>query len=102
LLSEDVVQSMPPYDLWLRGHDDIRGWFLGTGIGCRGSLVVPTIPANGMPAFGQYKPRPDGEGYEPWAVQVVEISWGRIVGLNFFLDTERLFPLFGLPLQPQT
>jgi RNA polymerase sigma-70 factor (ECF subfamily) len=102
LLSEDVVQSMPPYDLWLRGHDDIRGWFLGTGIGCRGSLVVPTIPANGMPAFGQYKPRPDGEGYEPWAVQVVEISSGRIVGLNFFLDTERLFPLFGLPLQPQT
>ena len=97
LLHDDVVQSMPPYDLWLRGHDDIRGWFLGTGIGCRGSVVVAVEPANGLPAFGQYKPGPGG-GYVPWAIQVLEISRGRIAGLNFFLDTARLFPLFGLPL----
>ena len=97
LLHDDVVQSMPPYDLWLRGHADIRGWFLGTGIGCRGSVVVPVESANGLPAFGQYKPGPDG-GYVPWAIQVLEISQGRIAGLNFFLDTTRLFPLFGLPL----
>lgn len=97
LLHDDVVQSMPPYDLWLRGHVAIRGWFLGTGIGCRGSVVVPTEPANGLPAFGQYKPGPDG-GYVPWSLQVLEISYGRISGLNFFLDTDRLFPLFGLPL----
>ncbi|HWB70884.1 MAG TPA: sigma-70 family RNA polymerase sigma factor [Egibacteraceae bacterium] len=95
LLHEDVVQSMPPYGLWLRGHDDIRGWYLGTGIGCRGSRLVPTA-ANGSPAFGQYRPAPDG-GHEPWSLQVVEISGGTIVGLNAFLDTERLFPLFGLP-----
>ena len=86
-----------PYEFWLRGHADIRGWFLGTGIGCRGSVVVPAEPANGLPAFGQYKPGPDG-GYVPWALQVLEISEGRIAGLNFFLDTTRLFPLFGLPL----
>src|SRR5688572_26185394 len=79
LLHDDVVQSMPPYDLWLRGHADIRGWFLGTGIGCRGSIVVPVEPANGLPAFGQYKPGPDG-GYVPWAIQVLEISRGRIAG----------------------
>jgi RNA polymerase sigma-70 factor (ECF subfamily) len=97
LLQDDVVQSMPPYDLWLRGQADIRGWFLGAGIGCRGSVVVPVEPANGLPAFGQYKPGPDG-GYVPWAIQVLEISRGRIAGLNFFLDTTRLFPLFGLPL----
>lgn len=97
LLHDDVVQSMPPYDLWLRGHADIRGWFVGTGIGCRGSVVVPVEAANGLPAFGQYKPGPDG-GYVPWAIQVLEISQGRIAGLNFFLDTTRLFPLFGLSL----
>ncbi|MGH8948432.1 MAG: RNA polymerase subunit sigma-70, partial [Acidimicrobiia bacterium] len=97
LLHEDVVQSMPPYDLWLQGQAAIRHWFLGTGIGCRGSVVVPVEPANGLPAFGQYKPGPDG-GYVPWAIQVLEISQGRIAGLNFFLDTTRLFPLFGLPL----
>lgn len=97
LLHDDVVQSMPPYDLWLRGHDDIRGWFLGTGIGCEGSVVLPVEPANGSPAFGQYKPGPEG-GYVPWSIQVLEISKGRIAGLNYFLDTTRLFPLFGLPL----
>jgi RNA polymerase sigma-70 factor, ECF subfamily len=97
LIREDATQSMPPFDLWLRGRDDIFAWWLGPGIGCRGSRVVPTVAANGSPAFGQYKPSPAGDGYEPWALQVLELSGGRIVELTFFLDTERLFPLFGLP-----
>jgi RNA polymerase sigma-70 factor (ECF subfamily) len=96
LIQEDATQSMPPYDLWLRGRDDIFAWWLGPGIGCRGSQVIPTMTANGSPAFGQYKPSPDG-GYEPWALQVLELSEGRIVEFTFFLDTEKLFPLFGLP-----
>ncbi|WP_063731221.1 sigma-70 family RNA polymerase sigma factor [Streptomyces sp. RTd22] len=96
LLHEDATLSMPPYELWLRGHDDIRTWLLGHGIGCRGSRLVPTV-ANGAPAFGQYRPGGPGGGHEPWALQVLEISAGRITGLNSFLDTERLFPLFGLP-----
>lgn len=95
LLHEEGVQSMPPYGLWLRGHDAIRGWYLGAGIGCRGSRLVPTT-ANGAPAFGQYRPSPHG-GHEPWSLQILEISDGMIVGLNAFLDTDRLFPLFGLP-----
>jgi RNA polymerase sigma-70 factor (ECF subfamily) len=97
LLHADVIQSMPPYAMWLQGPDEVRGFFLGTGIGCRGSIVVPAGSANGLPAFGQYKPDPDG-GHAPWALQVLEMSNGRIAGLSFFLDTERLFPLFGLPL----
>ncbi len=95
LLYEDAVQSMPPYELWLRGPADIRTWMLGNGIGCRGSRLVPTV-ANGAPAFGQYRVDPAG-GHAPWSLQVLEISGGRIAGLNFFLDTETLFPLFGLP-----
>jgi len=98
LIQEDAQQSMPPYDLWLRGRDDIFTWWFGPGIGCRGSRVIPTTAANGSPAFGQYKPS-DGGGYEPWALQVIEIDDGKIVELTFFLDTQRLFPLFGLPLQ---
>jgi RNA polymerase sigma-70 factor (ECF subfamily) len=97
LIREDAVQSMPPYDLWLRGRDDIFAWWLGPGIGCRGSRVIPTLSANGAPAFGQYKPSESGQGYDPWALQVLEISDGRIGELTFFLDTETLFPLFGLP-----
>ena len=97
LIHEDATQSMPPYDLWLAGRDDIFTWWFGPGIGCRGSRVVPTVSANGSPAFGQYKPSADGDGYEPWALQVLEVRHGKIGELTFFLDTERLFPLFGLP-----
>jgi RNA polymerase sigma-70 factor, ECF subfamily len=97
LIHEDAAQSMPPYDLWLHGRDDIFGWWLGPGIACRGSRVIPTVAANGSPAFGQYKPSASGDGYEPWALQVLELSDGRIVELTFFLGTEQLFPLFGLP-----
>ena len=94
LLREDASWTMPPYALWLQTHDDIRRWCLGPGIGCRGSRLVPTA-ANGLPAFGHYKPGP--RGYEPWSLQVVETSGGRIKGITFFLDTATLFPLFGLP-----
>jgi RNA polymerase sigma-70 factor, ECF subfamily len=99
LIHEDATQSMPPYDLWLSGRDDVFAWWLGPGIGCKGSRVIPTLAANGSPAFGQYKPADSGEGYEPWALQVLELADGRIVELTFFLDTETLFPLFGLPLR---
>jgi RNA polymerase sigma-70 factor (ECF subfamily) len=96
LIKEDATQSMPPFDLWLRGRDDILTWWFGPGIGCRDSRVVPTMAANGSPAYGQYKPDPAG-GHEPWALQVLEVSAGTIVEFTFFLDTETLFPLFGLP-----
>jgi RNA polymerase sigma-70 factor, ECF subfamily len=98
LIREDAIQSMPPFDMWIRGRDDIFTWWFGPGIGCKGSRVIPTVSANGSPAFGQYKPSADG-GYEPWALQVLELEDGRIGELTFFLDTETLFPLFGLPLQ---
>ena len=99
LIHEDATQSMPPYDLWLAGRDDILSWWVGPGAGCRNSRVIPTIAANGAPAFGQYKPSETGEGYEPWALQVLEVEDGKIVELTFFLDTKTVFPLFGLPLE---
>ncbi|MEJ7797022.1 MAG: sigma-70 family RNA polymerase sigma factor [Solirubrobacteraceae bacterium] len=97
LIHEDATQSMPPFELWLRGRDDILAWWVGQGAGCRGSRVIPTKAANGSPAFGQYKPADDGDGYEPWALQVLEIVDGRVAEFTFFLDTDTLFPLFGLP-----
>jgi len=97
LIHEDAIQSMPPYDMWLRGRDDIFKWWLGPGIGCAGSRVIPTMAANGSPAFGQYKPSETGSGFDPWALQVIEIENGGIAELTFFLSTETIFPLFGLP-----
>jgi RNA polymerase sigma-70 factor (ECF subfamily) len=99
LIHEDATQSMPPYELWLAGRDDILSFWVGPGITCNGSRVIPVTSANGAPAFGQYRPKATGEGYEPWALQVLEIEDGKIVEFTFFLDTQRVFPLFGLPLE---
>ncbi len=97
VIREDAHQSMPPFDLWLSGRDDMFRWWFGPGIGCQGSRLLPTVTANGSPAYGQYKPSPNG-GYEPWALQVIELSpEGGIEEITFFLDTAALFPLFGLP-----
>jgi RNA polymerase sigma-70 factor (ECF subfamily) len=98
LLHSDATHCMPPYAMWLRGPAQIRSWMLGPGAGCRGSRLVP-VQACASPAFAQW--RPDGNGgFEPWSIHVLELHEGRIVGLNFFLDTETLFPLFGLPRVP--
>jgi RNA polymerase sigma-70 factor (ECF subfamily) len=100
LLHEDAVQSMPPFAMWLRGAANIGRWMVQPGpLACRGSRLLPAS-ANGCPAFGQYRPDPAG-GYAAWALQVLEISGGKITGMSIFLnflDAERLFPQFGLPL----
>lgn len=95
LLREDATLSMPPYTLWLRGPDAICTWLLGRGAGCRGSRLLPTA-ACGLPAFGQYRLGNDGL-HRPWSLTVLELSDSKIASWNAFLDTERLFPLFGLP-----
>lgn len=95
LMRQDATLSMPPYTLWLQGHDSIRAWLSGRGIGCRGSRLVPTS-ANGSPAFGQYRVDPAG-GHKPWALIVLEMDGDRIAAWNSFLDTGNLFPCFGLP-----
>jgi len=95
LLHEDLVMSMPPYDLWLRGPEQLREWFLGTGHGCRGSILLP-VQANASPAFAQYRATDVPGRHDPWAIQVLEVVDGRITGLTSFLDTS-LFARFGLP-----
>ena len=99
LLHDEATLSMPPYALWMRGHEDIRAWMLGPGGDCEGSRLLPTS-ANGAPAFGQYRPSGPGGRHEPWGLHVLEIRDGRIVAINVFLDTAALFPLFGLPQHP--
>jgi RNA polymerase sigma-70 factor, ECF subfamily len=55
------------------------------------------VAANGSIAFGQYRASgPNGE-HEPWGLVVLETRDGKVSGLNTFLDTASLFPLFGLP-----
>jgi RNA polymerase sigma-70 factor (ECF subfamily) len=100
MLRDDAVQSMPPFAMWIQGAAEIGRWMVQPGpSACRGSRLLPA-QSNGCPAFGQYRRDPDG-GYAPWALQVIEMSEGRIAEITFFLafiDPERLFPQFGLPL----
>jgi RNA polymerase sigma-70 factor (ECF subfamily) len=94
LLHDDVVQTMPPYAMWLRGRDDLVTWYTGAGIGCAGSRLLPGR-ANGCPAFAQYRVDPAG-GHAPWALQVLELRDDRIEAIHAFLDTEA-FERFGFP-----
>jgi RNA polymerase sigma-70 factor (ECF subfamily) len=98
LLRDDATFSMPPYSLWLQGPNPVREWLNGPGAECRGSRLVP-VAASASPAFAQYR-RGETEGtYQAWALIVLELAGDRITGWNSFLDTETLFPMFGLPLQ---
>jgi RNA polymerase sigma-70 factor (ECF subfamily) len=96
LLREEVVMSMPPYDLWLVGRTEVVKWMLGHGSRCNGSAVVLT-KANGTIAYGQYRPNPEG-GFDAWALGVLDIENDEITAITSFLDVPRLFPLFGLPM----
>jgi RNA polymerase sigma-70 factor (ECF subfamily) len=94
LLHDDVIQTMPPYAMWLQGRDDLVAWYTGAGIGCNGSRLLAG-QANGCPAFAQYRRDPAG-GHVPWALQVIELRDDRIEAIHAFLDTEA-FERFGFP-----
>ena len=95
LLHEEATLSMPPYDLWLRGHESIARWLTTFGIGCRGSRMLPVSACGGTPAFAQYR---DG-GATPWALVLLELDGDRITSMTSYLDVETLFPRFGMPMR---
>jgi RNA polymerase sigma-70 factor (ECF subfamily) len=95
LLHEEATLSMPPYDLWLQGHESIARWLLTFGIGCKGSRLVPVEACGGTPAFAQY--RENGE--QPWALIMLELDDDRITSMTSYLDVETHFPRFGLPMR---
>lgn len=96
-LHHDATFSMPPYTLWLRGPEAVRGWLHGRGSVCRGSRLVP-MSASGGPAFAHYHPGHGNGTFEAWAIIVLDVEGDRITSWCSFLDVQNLFPLFGLPL----
>jgi RNA polymerase sigma-70 factor, ECF subfamily len=99
LLHEDATMSMPPFTWWLRGREHIRRVLLAPDVGCLGSRLVP-VAANGSPAFAHYVPTGPGGAFEPRALMLLDMRAGLVAGTTSFLDTGRLFPLFGLPSSP--
>src|SRR3954464_13709011 len=95
LIADDAEFSMPPFDLWLNNTTDIAKWYVGQGAACDNSRML-ALQANGCAAFAQYKPAGRGR-WEPWALQVIEVSDGKITGLHHFLEPAKLFEKFGVP-----
>jgi RNA polymerase sigma-70 factor, ECF subfamily len=94
LLRDDATLSMPPIPGWLRGRVPIEQHWRGRGAACLGSRLLLTR-ANGLHAFGAYRPGPDGD-HHAFAIQVLDIADGHIAGVHAHLDP-RLFTLFELP-----
>jgi RNA polymerase sigma-70 factor (ECF subfamily) len=97
LLRDDAIVEMPPFDLWLRGRDDIREWLIA--VDALADHTLRPVNANGSPAVAVY--RPDEPGGEPtaFAIHVLDVIAGRISAIHSFLDPT-LFEIFGLPNHP--
>jgi RNA polymerase sigma-70 factor (ECF subfamily) len=95
LLHEDATMAMPPFAWWLRGRADIAAALSFGDSGCETARLVPTR-ANGVPAFGQYRPDESGV-YRPFALVLMEFSGGLVLGSTTFLGDE-FVELFGLPM----
>jgi len=94
LLRDDVILSMPPWETWMVGPDELAAWFLGQGIVCEHGRLIP-VDVNGTAGFGNYHFVRPGL-WEPWAIQVIEEADHKIVGQHNFLYPS-LFEEFGLP-----
>ena len=95
VIREDAVMTMPPFELWIRGnagHHHLDG--AAGPSACAGSILVP-VRANGVLA-GAVQAGPG-----TWRAHAVGAAGARgerrrFSRMTFFLDVERLFPLFGL------
>ena len=100
LLHEDATQSMPPYDLWLRGRDDIVTWWLGPGHRLPGLAAGPDRRGERLARLRAVQAERTGRRLRAvGAPGARALRTGGSPSSTFFLDTDRLFPLFGLPLE---
>jgi RNA polymerase sigma-70 factor, ECF subfamily len=97
LLRDDAILEMPPFELWMRGPDDIRRWLLA--VDAFGQERFTPVTANGSPAVAVYRPPKPGGHPTAFSIQVLDNIAGRIGAIHVFLDPA-LFDLFGLPGVP--
>lgn len=97
LLRDDAIVEMPPFELWLRGRDDIREWLVA--VDALANHVLTPISANGSAAVAVYSPAEPGGQPTAFAIHVLDVAGGRISAIRSFLEPN-LFALFGLSDQP--
>ena len=96
LLRDDAILEMPPFELWMRGPEDIRRWMIKAE--AFGRERFTPVSANGSPAVAVYRTLEPGGAPQGFAIQVLEVVAGRISAIHVFLEPS-LFALFGLPSQ---
>ena len=97
LLRHDAIVEMPPFELWLRGTDDIRDWLIAVDA-IADHLLTP-VNANGSLAVAVYRPVTPGSEPTAFAIHVLDVIERRISTIHSFIDPS-LFKLFGLPDHP--
>jgi RNA polymerase sigma-70 factor, ECF subfamily len=97
LLRDDAIVEMPPFDLWLRGTEDIRQWLIA--VDALADHLLTPVSANGSPAVAVYRPEAPGGPPTAFAIHVLDVVGGRISAIRSFIDPA-LFELFGLPHHP--
>lgn len=94
LLAHDAEFTMPPFELWLKGADEIERWWRGPGTVCRNSKTVLTR-ANGQPAVAVYHDA-GGGSWEAFAIHLLDLDDDRITAITHFMGAA-VFTEFGLP-----
>ena len=97
VIREDAVMTMPPFELWIRGASDITTWMVAAG-----AERVRGVAAGA--GAGQRRARLGAVQAGPGARRARALGAAGARGragdtfsrMTFFLDVERLFPLFGL------
>jgi RNA polymerase sigma-70 factor (TIGR02960 family) len=96
LFHEEGCVSMPPFEMWIRGKEDLSAFYSLTRWHCEGSRFVPITVNGGYPALAQYMPGKEGSGLVPWGIHVIETKENQILHVQNFIHTP-LFSRFGLP-----
>lgn len=96
LLKADATYRMPPWREWYDGRAAVVAFFAAVWPCYRGFRLVETR-ANGQPAFAVYCRAPDGDGWRPHSLQVLEGDGDGIVGLTAYVGDlgRRLVETFG-------
>ena len=92
LIREDAIQSMPPYDLWMSGRDDVLAWWFGPGSPAR-------TPSSSRPSWPTARSRSGSTSRATPAAAMtrgrcrsIDFVDGKAAEFTFFLGTERIFP----------
>jgi RNA polymerase sigma-70 factor (ECF subfamily) len=79
LLRADALQTMPTFEMWISGTENIVIWMVQPApMGCAGALVP--VRANGGSPGRSTSPIPSTAGSRPWALQCMRSATARSAG----------------------